>query len=450
MKLTILSITLALLLPTTNAYSTPIHIYISDNVSELIFRSSLDGSNTKSILDSSVVQAPHGIALDIDQKNLYWTEPANGAIGTASLDGSTQSLIFTGNGTPEDLDIHAKDGKLYWIDSNGLNKIKRADIDGQNEETIFTAGSMVGVESIALDAEGGDLYFADPFDSKIKRANLDGTNVTDVFVGTTGTSLPDVAIDPTNGVVYWIEASVTRIRSALADGTSTGATTIVSNVNATSLTVDHSGTSPILYWAESTGRVFSLDLSSGSSSPILILDTSDGLSSPLGIVLGEPPPLTSDTTIEDPPAVTVDDSLNKITLTFETFGTPILNEAATFSSILKLVGSSPVVRYVATVTNKSNNLVRRVVSKNTSTTVKLKPGTYSANYKAHIVTGITQAKKLAKQSKLGGQISSLKKKPQTVTVKNNIQNKKVSLNLAGVKIRSTTNTSPESPEFTVN
>ncbi len=397
-----------------------------------------------------MVQAPHGLALDIDQRTIYWTEPTNGAIGTSSLDGTTHSYVFTGNGTPEDLDIDPKVGKLYWLDSNGLSTIKRADLDGQNEQTLFTSISMVGVESFALDSENGDIYFVDSGDTKVKRMNLDGSNITDVFTGTAGTTLPDIAVDSTNGVVYWIEGALTRIRSALSDGSSTTATTVVSNVNATSLTIDATGTNPILYYAVQSGEVFSLDLSSPGANPTLILDTSNGLNRPLGLVLGEPPPLTSDTTISDAPAVAVNDSEDKVTLTFEDFGTPILDEAATNGSSLKLVGSTPVVRYVATVTNKSNNLVRRVVSKNSSTTIKLKPGTYSANYKAHAVVGVSQSKKVAKQTKIINQIKKLQLKPPTVNNKNKIQDKKVNLKLSGVKIKTTTNTSPESAEFTIN
>ena len=83
---------------------------------------------------------------------------------------------------------------MWWVarcighyDYFGTEKIQRANLDGSNVEDLVTQG-LSSPRGIALDVEGGKMYWTDSGTDKIQRANLDGSNIEDLV--TQGLSSP--------------------------------------------------------------------------------------------------------------------------------------------------------------------------------------------------------------------------------------------------------------------
>ena len=107
-------------------------------------------------------------------------------------------------------------GKMYWVDEDAP-AIQRADLDGDNVETLVSAG-LSEPSGIALDVAGGKMYWCDGVNDNIKRANLAGTSV-EILV--TGLDEPrDINLDVFEGKMYWTDGNAGKIQRANLDGTS--------------------------------------------------------------------------------------------------------------------------------------------------------------------------------------------------------------------------------------
>ena len=131
-------------------------------------------------------------------RKLYWVDDSsdNGKIRRANLDGSQAETIITGLENPEGLDIDEGAGKIYWAE---WGRIGRANLDGSQVETI---GSVWGAD-IALDVDGGKAYlaYASFFDNRIYRTGLNGSPVETLF----SVSARGIALDKGGGKIYWTE-----------------------------------------------------------------------------------------------------------------------------------------------------------------------------------------------------------------------------------------------------
>ena len=185
---------------------------------EKIQRSDLDGGHVENLVTGLVT--PRGIALDMTNGKMYWTDPDARRINRANLDGSDVEDLVTGTGAVGiALDIAA--GKMYWTDNNSL-KINRANLDGSEEETLVEGGA--GFRAIALDVTGGRMYYHQDFPgdgqvplSQLRRANLDGTNQETVLDGQYGQWGSFIALDVAAGKMYWSHSG-SGIHRANLDG----------------------------------------------------------------------------------------------------------------------------------------------------------------------------------------------------------------------------------------
>ena len=132
--------------------------------------------------------APYGIALDVDGGKMYWTDGVMDKIFRANLDGSNvEDLVNTreivnpplepGATAPASIALDVDGGKMYWTDWH-TNKIQRADLNGSNAEDIITSGVNFS-RGIALDLINRKIYYTDTSSDKIRRANMDGTQTED-------------------------------------------------------------------------------------------------------------------------------------------------------------------------------------------------------------------------------------------------------------------------------
>jgi sugar lactone lactonase YvrE len=127
-----------------------------------------DGSDRKVIVTEC--RYPDGIAVDVAAGHIYWTNMGNpaandGSIERADLDGQNRQTIVGQGGTftPRQLQLERQSRILYWCDREGM-RLMRANLDGSNIETLVDTGQgdprpgpdatkwCVGV---AIDVDGG-------------------------------------------------------------------------------------------------------------------------------------------------------------------------------------------------------------------------------------------------------------------------------------------------------
>ncbi len=162
-----------------------------NHVNYKIQSANLDGSNVKDVLVTgpSGQSASWGLALDVGNGKLYWTDWGADKIQRANLDGSNvEDLVASGLGRPSGLALDVGNGKMYWMDRE-TSRIQRADLSGSNVEDLVTSGINEPV-ALALDVGNGKMYWTDWTADKIQRAGLDGSNVEDLVTSADGLDRP--------------------------------------------------------------------------------------------------------------------------------------------------------------------------------------------------------------------------------------------------------------------
>jgi hypothetical protein len=178
-------------------------LYWSDREGMRVMRSNLDGSHIETLIETGHGEADRrdarnwcvGIALDVQDGKLYWTQKGNdnagqGRIFRASLEipkGQSPAnrkdieLLFDNLPEPIDLDLDLANRMIYWTDRGDPprgNTVNRAPTDAApgtrgNPEILFTH-LMEGI-GLALDLEGGRMFITD-FAGSVYSANLDGSS----------------------------------------------------------------------------------------------------------------------------------------------------------------------------------------------------------------------------------------------------------------------------------
>ena len=194
---------------------------------------------------------PARIGTLVIEGKMYWVDASrNGAnIQRADLDGSqVEALVTTGLKEPIDLALDLDGGKMYWADRS-TGKIQRANLDGSQIEDIVTG--LDDIWSLALDVTGGKIYWTDAVRgrAKIQRANLDGSQIEDIV--TTGLrALRSLALDVAGGKMYWTDAVIggAKIQRANLDGSQIESLVISGLERPSDLALDL--TRGKMYWVE--------------------------------------------------------------------------------------------------------------------------------------------------------------------------------------------------------
>jgi DNA-binding beta-propeller fold protein YncE len=195
-----------------------------------VLTASPDGSDLKTIV-SEGRRLPDGIVVDTAAGHLYWTNMGNpkandGSIERADLDGTNLTNIVPPGGTftPKQLQLDAKNRKLYWSDREGM-RIMRANLDGSRIETLVETGhgeedrkdARKWCVGIAVDVKGGRVYWTQKGHEKagegrIFRANLEipqgqtPANRTDIELLYSGLPEPiDLDLDLATRTMYWTD-----------------------------------------------------------------------------------------------------------------------------------------------------------------------------------------------------------------------------------------------------
>ncbi|KAL9960511.1 hypothetical protein ACROYT_G033979 [Oculina patagonica] len=147
-------------------------LYWTDDGSDTISVSDLEGNNTR-ILISSSLDEPSGIALDPNNGLMFWTDSGqNPKIERATLSGSQRVAIVTSNlQLPNGIDLDRRNRLIFWVDA-GTDRVESVDYHGNNRKILFQQDGLrfVGVTFFSpflfvTDSETKRIYKFSAFDT---------------------------------------------------------------------------------------------------------------------------------------------------------------------------------------------------------------------------------------------------------------------------------------------
>lgn len=253
-------------------------IYFIDVSDELIQQLILDGTGT--LVTVKDVAGMSGVGLVYDEVNskiffsdfVDYTTP-DGKIWKMNLDGTGAEAIVTGILDPYGIALDLVDNKVYWTDDNG--NISRSNLDGTSPEIGIVNVVDGGMRAIALDKANDKMYFYEVQLENLYVANLDGTNATILISGVYGYS---IFIDTVNDKIYFDDQNTPGLRRANLDGTNIEAID-ATDTRIYGIDIDYDENK--LYWSgRDSGEIYKADLD-GTNKETLVT----GLSSPRGIFL---------------------------------------------------------------------------------------------------------------------------------------------------------------------
>eukprot|EP00118_Oscarella_pearsei_P022300 m.255045 g.255045 ORF g.255045 m.255045 type:complete len:1679 (+) comp40390_c1_seq5:372-5408(+) len=159
-------------------------------------------------------------------------------------------LEVTGTNSATNIDYDVSSGYVYWAELVGFSEsmIKRGKLAGSSEEIVVPvqAGAF---DKIAVDQQGGNIFWSNGHFNSIMVARMDGSGQKTVIQGD-GLSKPrGLAIDPVEGYMYWSAwGDYPHIGKACMDGSNR---TVLFDQKITwpnGLTIDYEARA--LYWAD--------------------------------------------------------------------------------------------------------------------------------------------------------------------------------------------------------
>ena len=205
-------------------------LYFLDLAAGRVLTSNPDGSDLKTIVNEGR-KLPDGIVVDVAAGHIYWTNMGNpkandGTIDRADLNGKNITNIIPSGKTwtPKQLQLDAKNRKLYWSDREGM-RVVRSNLDGSNIETLVETGhgdadrpdARNWCVGIAIDVNGGKFYWTqkgndNAGEGRIFRAGLEipkgqtPANRRDIEVLFDNLPEPiDLDLDLGNRIMYWTD-----------------------------------------------------------------------------------------------------------------------------------------------------------------------------------------------------------------------------------------------------
>ena len=161
----------------------------------------LDGTDVQDLI--SGLNSPRSITLNVQEGKMYWTEgasetkgrrfgerwiegtPHTAKIRRANLDGTEIQDVITTGDYPYGIALDLVNGKIYWTEYNlNSGRIRCANLDGTNAQDLVDG--LKCPSDIALYVEGDKMYWIDTRSNKIQSANLHGIGVQDVINGVFG------------------------------------------------------------------------------------------------------------------------------------------------------------------------------------------------------------------------------------------------------------------------
>jgi DNA-binding beta-propeller fold protein YncE len=168
---------------------------------------------------SSQMQNPRRASGDkATVSRLFLLDLSDDSVVSLNPDGSDRKVIVTGCRYPDGIVVDDAAAHIYWTNMGNPKandgSVERADLDGQNRETIVPWGGTFTPKQLQLEKNSGKLYWCDREGMRLMRANLDGSNIETLVDSSQGDPRPGpdatkwcvgVAIDVDGGKVYWTQ-----------------------------------------------------------------------------------------------------------------------------------------------------------------------------------------------------------------------------------------------------
>jgi len=113
--------------------------------SDKIVRANMDGTNVEVLWNPGFIGLK-GMAVDVEEKKLYFFDQQDNVLWRTNLDGSERTTLLTLDSNPWSVDLDPTEEKIYWTQSD---KIVRANMDGTNVEVLWNPG-FIGLKGMAL------------------------------------------------------------------------------------------------------------------------------------------------------------------------------------------------------------------------------------------------------------------------------------------------------------
>jgi DNA-binding beta-propeller fold protein YncE len=157
------------------------------------------GNRSLFILFTALMLVAGGILKCQAQPLLYWTENAANRIRRANLDGTNAQTVVSTT-SPHGVAVDPFGGRIYWTEPFA---IRSATLNGSDVQTVISSlsGDPWGID---VDVAGRKIYFTDAGRGDVGRMNLDGTSF-ELLTPTQGNPI-GIDVDHDAGKMYWVVA----------------------------------------------------------------------------------------------------------------------------------------------------------------------------------------------------------------------------------------------------
>jgi len=179
---------------TTSSEESPTHTYeeFGEYEVKLVVLTSNSGEIKENSQELALLQA-----VDIDFTLYYMDTDRLQLIGVGE-----QNVNADVNGFGNGLAIDREGGKLYYADDDNLS-LNSMNLDGSNQEVLYDG--LTGIGSVTVDSESAKVYWTNRTDGVVQRGNLDGSGSVETVIE--GLELPE-GIAVHNGKIYVSDVNV--------------------------------------------------------------------------------------------------------------------------------------------------------------------------------------------------------------------------------------------------
>jgi len=171
------------------------------------------------------------------------------SVYSTDLDGQGEQTVFS-RSHGMSIIVDRRNGKLYWV-ADEFGTFKRSELDGSNQETLFSLGYRTDITDFDVDNIAGHIFWAEFILSEIRvvRANLDGSDEVVLHISNPPLFEMGVELVPEVNKVYWCKQdSLTRSNF---DGTDPE--TIVTGDFSDTFVIGHDSVAGKIYWDHTIG-----------------------------------------------------------------------------------------------------------------------------------------------------------------------------------------------------
>jgi sugar lactone lactonase YvrE len=215
-------------------------------------------------------------------QKIYWTDPMQGEIRRADMDGGNAELLYGSLNLPYFFELDTAGGRIFWAE-NDNTFVHVSHIHGAGLIETLDIGS-IRIRDIGLDFTNGWIYWGDRESHTIHRCRFDGTGGEILFDQTDGLERPHgMALDIPSGLVYWVDTIAQTVNRGAMDGSGVVDVLYSGLDDPWDIELDLQGGK--VYWVERGGVRIGRGDMDGVGTLEVLLTSADGLGSPQGLGL---------------------------------------------------------------------------------------------------------------------------------------------------------------------